>query len=102
VLRRSYRTAPPSLIYHYTSSAALISIVANSELWLSEASYLNDRHEIELGRRLACDRVKGRISAELPSDLRGMFETVLSYFDGRTDPEVYVACFSFEGYDLTQ
>ena len=27
MLRRFYRTAPPSLIYHYTSSAALISII---------------------------------------------------------------------------
>jgi hypothetical protein len=102
LLRRYYRTAPPSLIYHYTSSAALISIVANNELWLSEATYLNDRHEIELGRRLACDRVKARISAETSSDVRAMLEMALSSFDSRTDPQVYVACFSFEGDDLTQ
>lgn len=102
MLRRFYRTAAPSLIYHYTSSAALISIVTNNELWLSEATYLNDRHEIELGRRLACDLVRSRISVEPSSDVRAMLELALSYFDSRTDPQVYVACFSFEGDDLTQ
>lgn len=102
LLRRYYRTAPPSLIYHYTSSAALISIVGKNELWLSDATYLNDRYEIELGRRLACDRVKAQISAEPSSEVRDMLEMALSCFDNRTDPQVYVACFSFEGDDLTQ
>jgi len=102
ILRRFHRTAPPSLIYHYTSSAALISIVANNELWLSEATYLNDRHEIELGRQLACDRVKARTAAEPSAEVRGMLELALSCFDRRTDPHVYVVCFSLKGDDLTQ
>jgi hypothetical protein len=58
VIRRFHHTVPPSSIYHYTSSAALISIVEKNELWLSEATYLNDRREIELGRQLACDCVQ--------------------------------------------
>lgn len=102
VLRRFHRTAPQSLIYHYTSSAALISIVVNNELWLSEATYLNDRHEIELGRRLACDCVRARIATESSAEVSAMLELALSYFDKRADPQVYVACFSFEGDDLTQ
>jgi hypothetical protein len=102
MLRRFYRKAPPQMIYHYTSSAALISIVSNNELWLSEATYLNDRHEIELGRRLACARISERIAAEPSPDVRTMMELALSYFDSRADPQVYVACFSFEGDDLTQ
>lgn len=102
MLRRFYRTAPPSLMYHYTSSAALISIIANNELWLSEATYLNDRHEIELGRRLASDLVRARVAVEPSPDVRAMLELALSYFDSRSDPQVYVACFSLEGDDLTQ
>ena len=102
LLRRYQRTAPPSLIYHYTSTAALISIVSNNELWLSEATYLNDRHEIQLGHRLACDSVKAQIAAESSPEVRTMLETTLSYFNSRSNPHVYVACFSFEGDDLTQ
>jgi len=102
MLRRFHLTAPPSLIYHYTSSAALISIIANNELWLSDATYLNDRHEIELGRRLARDCVSATIRAEPSAEVRAMLELALSHFDKREDPQVYVVCFSFEGDDLTQ
>uniref|UniRef100_Q07LK3 DUF2971 domain-containing protein n=1 Tax=Rhodopseudomonas palustris (strain BisA53) TaxID=316055 RepID=Q07LK3_RHOP5 len=102
MLRRFYHTAPPSRIYHYTSSAALISIIVNNELWLSEATYLNDRHEIELGRRQACDRIKARIAAEPSAEVSAMLGLSLSHFDRRADPQVYVVCFSFEDDDLTQ
>lgn len=102
MMRRFHHTPPPSLIYHYTSSAALISIVVNNELWLSEATYLNDRHEIELGRRLACECVRAQIAAEPSAAVSAMLELALSYFDKWADPQVYVVCFSFESDDLTQ
>lgn len=102
MLRRFHRAPPPSQIFHYTSSAALISIVANNELWLSDATYLNDRHEIEFGRRMACDRLRALIAAETSLQVRAMLEFALCYFDRRADPQVYVVCFSFEGDDLTQ
>jgi hypothetical protein len=101
-LRRFSRNAPPPTIHHYTSSAALISIVANNELWLSDATFLNDRHEIDLGRRLARSRVEARIVAEGSPEVRAMLERTLANFGRRPDPQVYVACFSFEGDDLTQ
>lgn len=102
VIRRFFHTAPPSSIYHYTSSAALISIVVNNELWLSEATYLNDRHEIKLGQQLACECVRERIAAESSDAVSTMLKLALSYFDERVDPQVYVVCFSFKGDDLTQ
>jgi hypothetical protein len=61
------------------------------EKLLSLGPYLNYRHEIELGRRLACHRVEARISVEPSSDVRAMLEMALSSFDSRTDPQVYVA-----------
>jgi Protein of unknown function (DUF2971) len=102
MLRQFHHAAPPSSVYHYTSSASLISIVSNNELWLSEATYLNDRNEIELGRRLACDCVNARLAAETSVEVGVMLQVALSLFESRTDPHVYVACFSFEGDDLTQ
>lgn len=102
LLRRFYRTAPPETIHHYTTSAALVSIVQNNELWLSEATFLNDRHEIEFGRQLACSRIGASIAVEGSPEVRAMLERTLVNFESRTDPQVYVACFSFEGDDLTQ
>lgn len=102
LLRHFVRSAPPRTIHHYTSSAALIPIVTNSELWLSEATFLNDRHEIELGRRLACSRVEVKLGQESSPEVRAMLERTLSNFERWTDPQVYVACFSYEADDLTQ
>ncbi len=101
-LRRFWRNAPPSTMYHYTSTAGLISIISNNEVWLSEATYLNDRHEIEHGRRLACGRLEAKIASETSFEVRGMLERARSRFENWSDPEVYVACFSFGGDDLTQ
>jgi hypothetical protein len=101
-LRRFVRTAPPPTIFHYTSSAALISVVANNELWLSEATFLNDRHEIELGRRLACSRVAAKAAEEKSPEVQAMLDRTLANFKRLADPQVYVTCFSFEGDDLTQ
>lgn len=102
MLRRFWRTAPPPTVFHYTSTAGLISIVSNNELWLSEATFLNDRREIEHGRRLACGRLEAQIAKEVSPEVRAMLERARSRFADWSDPEVYVACFSFEGDDLTQ
>lgn len=37
---------PPSL-YHYTSFAAFFGMIENKELWLGNASFMNDRREME-------------------------------------------------------
>jgi hypothetical protein len=76
LLRRFVRSPGPATIYHYTTSAALISIVANNELWLSEATFLNDRREIDLGRQLACSRLEAKIAAETSSEVRAMLGAV--------------------------
>lgn len=102
LLRKFYPTAPPPTVHHYTSSASLISRIANNEFWLSDATFLNDRYEIELGRRLACDRVKAKIAKYDSPEVQTVLRLALDKFERETDPQVYVACFSFEGDDLTQ
>jgi hypothetical protein len=89
-------------LFHYTSTAALISIVSNNELWLSDATFLNDMTEIEHGRNLACACLASAIDAETRSDVRLMLELTAAQFTKITDPCIYVACFSLEGDDLAQ
>ncbi|MBV7519030.1 DUF2971 domain-containing protein [Ensifer sp. ENS12] len=100
--KRFYEVPPPATFFHYTSTAALISIVRNNELWLSDATFLNDRVEIEHGRKLACGRLEAAISIEQRLKVRQMLEHALSRFRAQIDPHVYVACFSLEGDDLAQ
>jgi hypothetical protein len=92
----------PTSLFHYTSTSALISIVSNNELWLSDATFLNDRVEIEHGRTVACARLNEAVAAESRVDVKAMLEATLTNFRTYSDPVVYVACFSLEGDDLAQ
>ena len=92
----------PTSLFHYTSTSALISIVRNNELWLSDATFLNDKAEIEHGRNLACTRLDSAICVEKSAEVKMMLELVVAKFKSRPDPNVYVACFSMDGDDLTQ
>ncbi|MBS0277537.1 MAG: hypothetical protein JSR81_07940 [Proteobacteria bacterium] len=93
---------PTQTIFHYTSSAALISIVRNNELWLSDATFLNDRVEIAHGREIARARIEAATSWDGHPEVRAMMKAALDIFETKPDPVVYVACFSWEGDDLAQ
>ena len=58
VMARFHAMAPPQTLYRYTSTAALISIVRNNELWLSDATFLNDR----AGQALRAQPISASIS----------------------------------------
>ena len=45
------------LVWHYTDATGLLSILRNNTLWATSSQFLNDRGEIELGQRLAADRM---------------------------------------------
>lgn len=60
--------SPPGLLFHYTSSEGLISILRSRELWASNVSFLNDIKEVEHAvdyARLAIDNAvrTGRVDA---------------------------------------
>ena len=40
-------------LFHYTDLGALASIIRNNDLWLSDARYSNDEHEMTHGYELA-------------------------------------------------
>jgi hypothetical protein len=101
-VERFHAAPAPATFFHYTSTAAFISIVRNNELWLSDATFLNDRMEVEHGRQLACARLEAAIGAEQRGDVRAMLELALTKFQTNADPCVYVVCFSWEGDDLSQ
>jgi hypothetical protein len=101
-VERFHASSPPATLFHYTSTAALISIVRNNELWLSDATFLNDKVEVEHGRKLARGRLEAAIGAEQRAEVRSMLELASAKFRTQAGPYVYVACFSLEGDDLAQ
>jgi len=40
-------TAPPDMLYHYTSSTGLIRIAESKKLWATNILYLNDSRELD-------------------------------------------------------
>ena len=46
------------LLYHYTDLNALISILSNHDLWLTNSRFSNDEHEITHGYNVAFSVIK--------------------------------------------
>lgn len=83
----------PNLLYHYTSSHALISILQNRCIWLSGRWNLNDTNE----GSVFCQHLKSYAEAEsLDGSSAERVLTNLRMF------ESYVSCFSSNGDMLSQ
>ncbi|WP_298303131.1 DUF2971 domain-containing protein [Flavobacterium sp.] len=60
----------PNKLYHYTNLNGLIGIIENSEIWLSNMYFLNDKNEFELGLRFVIEQLeayKGGFSVLKPT-----------------------------------
>lgn len=97
-----FGAAVPRSLFHYTSAAALAPIVTRNELWLSDATFLNDRVEIEHGRIIACAEIEAAIAGAASEEVRAMLSAAFGLFTARRDPVVYTVCFSLEADDLAQ
>lgn len=102
IVARFHPEPPPPTIFHYTSTAALISIVEHDELWLSDATFLNDRAEIEHGRQVARTCLEAATKWEGDAEAKELMRYALALFDATPNPAVYIACFSFQADDLPQ
>lgn len=102
IIERFHSGPNPASLFHYTSIGALISIIRNNEFWLSDATFLNDRLEIDHGRTVACERLSAAMAAASRRDLAEMLGKALKHFATDPNPDVYVACFSLIGDDLAQ
>ena len=55
----------PELVWHYTDTNALISIIENHRLWASSAAFMNDTNEMQTRHRAFC-----RTYAQIRSSLK--------------------------------
>ncbi len=106
-LHRSHPWTPPKAprptVFHYTSAQGLCGILAEGELWASEASALNDLDEITRGWRLATKWLDGLPPDDDVSTAAQTALEVSDLFRDFTAPEsVFVLCASEEGDDANQ
>jgi hypothetical protein len=76
--------------------------VRNNEFWLSDATYINDKEEIEHGRTLVLRCLEEALAWDGHPEARDMIAETLSIFESKGDPKVYVLCSSLEEDDLSQ
>src|SRR2546430_12822138 len=101
----------PDVIYHYTNTEALISIVTSCKLRASDAEFLNDAQEMQFGRdRLRRELIDYADRVEKENEARAHFlRGAAKGLSGRVgmlprnEPSTtFVACFCGNGDLLSQ
>jgi hypothetical protein len=93
---------PPEVLYHYTSMAALLSIVDSERMRATHFRYLNDRSEIATMWKIVEKRLEERMAAGGSAVAVGRLREVLDALKKRNISNEYVASFSEKGDDLSQ
>src|ERR1035441_5806539 len=79
-------------LYHYTNLEGLGGIIANSDLWLTNARYCNDEEELIHGVRLTQSIVQEQAQSADAKRREYLDELVRLLEDPQLDP-VYICCF---------
>jgi hypothetical protein len=100
---------PETVLWHYTSGSALLSIIDSGTLYSTQVSCLNDSTEVRYGARLfkdALSQLRSEYAGE--TQLLAFIQETLTFFNEDPDFPVnaaipyFVTCFSLEGDDLNQ
>ncbi len=87
-----------SLVYHYTSLTALISIIEDQCLWATNAFFLNDKSEFKHGVNIVKETLDSITNEESQNILKAIGTQIEEVFNA----EKYVTCFSKKGDLLSQ
>lgn len=85
----------PESLFHYTSSAAFLSIIKNGELWFSDYRYMNDLSELNYGIELFKRILSERSDAESDNDDSHILFVALKELESaapQTDMFVFCMC----------
>lgn len=107
---------PDDFLYHYTTTAGLIGIIASGQMWLTNAGFLNDSQEITYGAGRAASQLRARANEaraaahdhEMNNYVAGALEDIASSIESINTPGQgrfefpYVASFSEKRDDLSQ
>jgi hypothetical protein len=94
---------PAQPIFHYTSPKVVATIVANGDLWLSNAAYLNDQGELAYPARVATAVLADAWKKEKDDSIRELLRaTSQSLVTHALFKSWFVASFSAHGNLLSQ
>jgi hypothetical protein len=90
-------------LYHYTRAVGLRGILTDQVLWATNFSFLNDKSEVQHGRKLVLG-ILGKEKREQAQDARTkrLLRAIKKSFEEQALSEVYVCCFTEHCDDLSQ
>jgi DUF2971 family protein len=91
----------PTVVYHYTIASGFEGILRESTIRATNLTYMNDRSELEYGRRVV-ERTLHREINTSAGNLRVLLKSAADALDEVTLAEVYVACFTLLKDNLGQ
>jgi hypothetical protein len=94
-ITKKLRGSIPPTLYHYTSAAGLKGIIENSQLWASNARYLNDSTEVLLGIEHLSDILTSEQRRQVAAKRIALLDTLLDWIKTleRVADRVYAVCF---------
>ncbi len=88
-------------LFHYTDLNALISIVTDNDIWLTNSRYSNDENEIIHGYEFAKTVIKNKIKETTNRNFKSYLNQVAKLVN-EPPKEVYICCFCEENNLLSQ
>jgi hypothetical protein len=91
-------------LYHYTSGEGLVGIIESGDLWVTQASCLNDATEVRYAAAVLLDSFQRYRGFPLDSDAAFICDRAIAGLsvDAAPKSEWFVACLSEEADDLSQ
>ncbi len=93
---------PPPILYHYTSMAALLSIVETNRIRASHIRYLNDRSELTAMWEAVIKRLEMRKDSADTTEESAYLSKIIDLATSKQMGNQFVASFSENGDDLSQ
>ncbi|MFH0843721.1 MAG: DUF2971 domain-containing protein [Bacteroidota bacterium] len=88
-------------LYHYTDLNALISIISEHDLWLTNSIFSNDDNEMKHGYSIALEVIKKREGRRQDLSTKRYYKKVEELLNGPSHG-VYICCFCEQGNLLSQ
>ncbi len=89
-------------LFHYTDLNALISILRNHQLWLTDSMYLNDSEEMFDGINILTDSIHSEDFNVISPDIKMDISNAIEHIQSRNIPSHYIASFSEQNDLLSQ
>lgn len=89
-------------VYHYTDSNGLLGIIQNQFFFATNASFLNDRYELEYGKAVFIEDLRKRFEQNNKEEDKEVINKLITSVESINGSNYFTVCFSAHNDDLNQ